>query len=456
MKKRSINPIKVRIYKSYFHSNRYKSHIRISDSKPANTLDISQFINALSVPLDVVYSLDKLKKDSKIFGRIRAAKRANLMSEKKKHPQNPSQRLVAEEKYASKIYEINSSETGSIYQGIFTISPESTNPVKLREYTFRIRNSLELMGASLNLKKRFPRSYLGKLNSFNFVKADRYLIDSQSLVCLIPWFTDSVPDTSGILIGLDSYSGKPIFLNLWARSSFNSIILGEIGSGKSYFTKTILLRNLLLDLADEIYIFDPMNEYFLGKSLSPYSDVEIISFSEDTANKILLTSNANKNKIIRIFRFMENAKTESNFLLCLSEMFDSIKKSESKRKLMIIDEAHLLLRYDKTMKLFGEIVRSSRHYLTSVFSISQGIGEFLSSQGGQSIFENSINVFIFRNKFWENLKDAGIDPAEYGYLDFKNLSGGKGESYSEFFYYTNGNLRKLAYISTDFEKKFID
>ena len=242
---------------------------------------------------------------------------------------------------------------------------------------------------------------------------------------------------------------------LWTKPSFNSLILGEIGSGKSYFTKTFLLRNLLLDLADEIYIFDPMNEYFAGKDLTSYSNVEIISFGNDLTNKNSFRSESKNNKMIKIFRFAEEAKTEENFLLCLSEMLNLIKNSGSKRKLLIIDEAHLLLRYNKTMKLYGEIVRSSRHYVTSVISISQGIGEFLSRQGGQSIFENSINIFIFRNKFWEDLKAVAISPENYGYLDFKNLSGGKGESYSEFFYYTSGCLRKLTYISTDFEKNFI-
>ncbi len=455
LKKAQKNHVKVRLHKTYFQSTRFKSHIRISDSKPANTLEISPLINGLSIPLDIMYSLTRLKKDSKTFGRIRAAKRANLMSERKKHPHNPSKRIIDEEKYASKIHEMNSSETGALYQGTFTISPGSNNPVKLREYTFRIRNSLELMGTTLNLKGKLTRSHMEKLNAFDFPKSDRYLIDSDSLVNLIPWFTESVPDTNGVLIGLDSYSGKPVFLNLWSKPSFNSLILGEIGSGKSYFTKTFLLRNLVLDLADEIYIFDPMNEYFAGKDLTSYSDVEIISFGNDLTNKNSFRSESNKNKMIKIFRFAEVAKTEENFLLCLSDMLNLIKNSGSKRKLLILDEAHLLLRSSKTMKLYGEIVRSSRHYVTSVISISQGIGEFLLRQGGQSIFENSINIFIFRNKFWEDLKTVAISPENYGYLDFKNLSGGKGESYSELFYYTSGSLRKLTYISTDFEKNFI-
>ena len=455
LKKSEKNYIAVKLYKTYFHSTRFKSHIRVSDAKPSNSLELSPFINGISIPLDIMYSLTRLKKDSRIFGRIRAAKRANLMTERKKHPQNPSRRIIDEEKYASKIHEMNSGETGVVYQGTFTISPGSNNPVKLREYTFRVRNAIELMGAIPNFKNKLSGTHVRRLNAFDFSKYDRYLIDNNSLVNLIPWFTATIPDKSGVLIGLDSYSGKPIFLNLWSKPSFNSLILGEIGSGKSYFTKTFLLRNLLLDLIDEIYIFDPMNEYFSGKDLSSYSNVEVIYFGNGVTDKTSLQSDSNKDKIVKIFRFTEEAKTESSFLLCLSEMYNLIKHSGSKRKLLIVDEAHLLLGYMETMKLYGEIVRSSRHYLTSVVSISQGIGEFLSKQGGQSIFENSINVFIFRNKFWEELKTVSISPADYGYFDFKNLSGGKSEFYSEFFYYTGGSLRKLTYISTDFEKKFI-
>ena len=53
-----------------------------------------------------------------------------------------------------------------------------------------------------------------------------------------------------------------------------------------------------------------------------------------------------------------------------------------------INELQQCRNSSKTMKLYGEIVRSSRHYVTSVISISQGIGEFLLRQGGQSIFSN--------------------------------------------------------------------
>ncbi|MHB1492540.1 MAG: hypothetical protein ACYCR7_03430 [Thermoplasmataceae archaeon] len=447
---------KVKLFKSYYKSKGYKCIYRLVDSNQSNRVEISPYVNNVNFPLDVILSLKKISGNSKTFGRIRADKRANLMIERKKHGLNPSLRTVAEEQYASELYDINADDSLLIYDTNFMIRQVSRNPVKLSEYSYRVRNAIELMGGILSNNRRVRKRELSKINSLDLSGGGKYIMDSRKIVHLIPWFTDPEPDLSGALIGLDSYSGKPIFLNIWNKPSYNCIVLGEIGSGKSYFSKAILLRNIVLGLVDEIYIFDPMNEYFRETELRLHSDLDIIRFCADSKFIESHIECGSKTSIsTRLYRFDEAAKSEENFLTSIEDIFSRIKTSPNNRKIIILDEAHLLIRGKKTMAVYVELIRSSRHYNSSVFSITQGLSEFLSSQKGNSIIENSINVFIFRNKFWTDLKAMNFDPQDFGYSDFKNLSGGKGEFFSEFFYFSGGKMRKMAFISTTYEKGFI-
>ena len=57
-------------------------------------------------------------------------------------------------------------------------------------------------------------------------------------------------------------------LNLWGRTSYNSIIMGETGSGKSFFAKSLLMRFLILGAVDEIYIFDPLGTIIITSEIS--------------------------------------------------------------------------------------------------------------------------------------------------------------------------------------------
>ena len=64
---------------------------------------------------------------------------------------------------------------------------------------------------------------------------------------------------SGVLWGLNTATGNPVFWDRWGQQNHNSVVLGASGSGKSYLAKTDLLRELYQGTAASV--IDPEGEY---------------------------------------------------------------------------------------------------------------------------------------------------------------------------------------------------
>lgn len=86
-------------------------------------------------------------------------------------------------------------------------------------------------------------------------------INSESLAAVFPFVFTSIIEPEGFTIGYDYY---PVILDIWKRDNqqyinSNAMVLGKSGSGKSFFTKTLL--SLIYSENSRIYILDPENEY---------------------------------------------------------------------------------------------------------------------------------------------------------------------------------------------------
>lgn len=86
-------------------------------------------------------------------------------------------------------------------------------------------------------------------------------INSESLAAVFPFVFTSIIEPEGFTLGYDYY---PVILDIWKRDNqqyinSNAMVLGKSGSGKSFFTKTLL--SLIYSENSRIYILDPENEY---------------------------------------------------------------------------------------------------------------------------------------------------------------------------------------------------
>ncbi len=86
-------------------------------------------------------------------------------------------------------------------------------------------------------------------------------INSESLAAVFPFVFTSIIEPKGFTIGYEYY---PVILDVWKRDNrqyinSNIMVLGKSGSGKSFFTKTLL--SLVYSENSRIFILDPENEY---------------------------------------------------------------------------------------------------------------------------------------------------------------------------------------------------
>jgi len=94
----------------------------------------------------------------------------------------------------------------------------------------------------------------------NNLKSFERGINSESLAAVFPFVFTSIIEPEGMTLGSGAY---PVIMNTWKRSpnhnNSNAFCIGKSGSGKSYFTKTLL--SLLHSDNCKIFMLDPENEY---------------------------------------------------------------------------------------------------------------------------------------------------------------------------------------------------
>lgn len=92
-------------------------------------------------------------------------------------------------------------------------------------------------------------------------------INSESLAAAFPFVFSSIIEPDGFTLGYQNY---PVILDIWKRTqdhiNSNMVIFGKTGSGKSFFTKLLLLN--VYSENSRIFILDPENEYqMLAKNI---------------------------------------------------------------------------------------------------------------------------------------------------------------------------------------------
>jgi len=88
----------------------------------------------------------------------------------------------------------------------------------------------------------------------------RRTLETEALAACLPLASPDLPMTeSGVLVGVNTASGLPVFWDRWSQQNHNSLVLGASGSGKSFFAKCDLLRELCQ--GTHASVIDPDGEY---------------------------------------------------------------------------------------------------------------------------------------------------------------------------------------------------
>ena len=307
---------------------------------------------------------------------------------------------------------------------------QEAHPVLLKNRKTRMTSVLSAIGIKTEKLRPGRRKTMEKLANPFIAAKGNYLMDSNAITGILPVSFTS-PPSGGILIGMDESNEYPVFLDIFSGNSYNCIVSGETGSGKSFFCKLFISRMLRTGLAEEVAIIDPLGEYreemFTKISRKPGPD-------ESVCGKVTV---------------MRPDGTGS-----LTDRALSTFSSGMGRKMLVIDEAHRLMESREMRSDIDRLVRHSRHSNLSVFLITQNLSDFFSSEQGRSILSNSGNVFSFRGKKFQLDMLGSLVTGDTEVMDISTLAGGKNDPYSECIYLNNGKLRRMRVICSknEFEK----
>jgi type IV secretory pathway VirB4 component len=74
----------------------------------------------------------------------------------------------------------------------------------------------------------------------------------------------------------------------------------------------------------------------------------------------------------------------------------NVVRSETKRRLLIIDEAWWMMQYEDSAKFIFALVKRCRKYYLGITTITQDVNDFLTSPYGQAIVNNSSMQLLLR------------------------------------------------------------
>ena len=106
-------------------------------------------------------------------------------------------------------------------------------------------------------------------------------------------------------------------------------------------------------------------------------------------------------------------------LMALETIWRTVSRGETKRRIVVVDEAWLLLQTDSGAKFLERLARSSRKYLCGLTTITQDVRDALSTNIGHTIITNAASQVILGQhpQAIEALAEAfGLSKGERSYL----------------------------------------
>ena len=167
-------------------------------------------------------------------------------------------------KYIRKEMQINNEELYFLYIYVTTFSDNLKDLENLL-------NKLEgiIQSSGMQTRRAYFRQEQAYLttspimeNSIDLKESAKRNVLTTGLTATYPFISSAIFDEEGIFIGTNIYNNSLVFIdkyNSYKYKNSNICIFGTSGSGKSFYTKLLVLRNRLLGI--EQYIIDPDREY---------------------------------------------------------------------------------------------------------------------------------------------------------------------------------------------------
>ncbi len=460
----------------------FNSYLDLLDTDYSQDFFYQAAIEKLGFRVEINMEINRTKNPEMSVKRLISSRKAELVYTKSGHYASLVKKQISSLEYMSK--------KEKLYDISMRFAVISSHPAVLRSNTETFRKTMESLGFRLKSFHFFNRDSFNPLNLHR--QGIKYMMDSASISEIFPCSFTPVPPGGLEPLGINSITGKPFYFQLFRGNSYNIVITGETGSGKSYFAKKLLNQN-----GDaKVYVIDPLGEYSYGivvdLSLGEYIDFSIESpemanliatamgkltaIPRNNIISILLklmskSGNTGFSKLISklkqeyfgsnnipgtiysmpfktsvnlqgnsaVFRFGHRNESLRNafFGLVFSQVISMVEREEGE-KIVVMDESHLFLRNPEEAEIIDMLARNSRHFHTSLITVTQNIDDYYMNSYSESVLMNSINYFIFRQH--GKIKNQLF----LGYeIDPSGLAGGSYSNYSECFYSTGSLIRKI-------------
>jgi len=173
----------------------------------------------------------------------------------------------------------------------------------LEAFDSRIR---ELLEVEANMELLVPEDYpdlahissspLGKPALKERRETASQLALGETVGATFPFIEDTFTEPEGIVYGLNTANGTGVMVDIFNRNNgYNKLVIGDIGSGKSFSTGTYLLRHYVMNPDDNIVIIDPMGG-FVGVTYALDGERIIVNGSE-TINPLQIEAHNNTDAI---------------------------------------------------------------------------------------------------------------------------------------------------------------
>lgn len=253
---------------------------------------------------------------------------------------------------------------------------------------------------------------------------------TSGLLGTYPFFSSSIFDKKGILLGKNIKNNSLIFVDKYDGKKYknsNICIFGISGSGKSFFAKTMILRNRIMGI--EQYVIDPEREY------------DVLC---ENLDGMLLKIGPTSNTFINIFDIREDSieDEEQGFLLNklnkLLGFFYLIFGNIDEEEKSIIEEA-IIKCYKKKGITFDDdsLYDSNKNFKTTfdmpkIEDLYNCFGESKKNEkfkkklqpfikGSLKFFNNYTNVELNNNLIVADIYDLGEENLKYGMYIFTDL-----------------------------------
>ena len=272
-------------------------------------------------------------------------------------------------------------------------------------------------------------------NNTDIKNSARRNVLTSGLLSTYPFISSSVFDENGIFIGRNTYNNSLIFIDRYNTNKYknaNMCIFGTSGSGKSFYTKLLILRYRLLGI--EQYVIDPEREYSeicknlhgteikIGPASNTYVNIMDIREEslEDGENGYLATKIS---KLIGFFNLIFGELDEEEKALLEEKLIETYKlkninfddkslynskKFKSSKEMPLLEDLYHIFEKDKKTKKFQikliPFVKGSLNFFNHHTNIE--LNNKLIIADVYELGEDNLKygMYLFTDLFWDKIK----------------------------------------------------